>query len=234
MRKALFVGSVFVAFGACAAVACSGFSSSETSDPNDANAADAPSAASDSSQMVDGDATSAFDGSAADSGRRYRVFVTSALYDGLEAGAGSIRCQELAEKAGLGGKWKAWLAASSSVGPISKIQGGPWWTLDRSKPALNVVEALDGGGVIYTPTMSIDWTETGATAGSPEESWTGAHADGGSAGGGDSTCSVWTVNDASAGRSGVVGFRTANVPGWTNGGVRNCSTKLHLYCFETE
>ena len=236
MRKPLFIGSVFVALGACAAVACSGFSSSETIDPNDASVADAPSVAVDA-MSLDGDssaqgedAAAASDAGVADSGRQFRVFVTSALYGGLEVKEGSARCQDLADAVKLGGSWAAWISKSASQDARAVIQGGPWWKIDRSAIALSVIPLVDGG-LAYQPAMSINWTEDGGVPLGPVEVWTGTFENGATAGNGEGSCAYWSA--ILPGADGVVGLRNASsLPAWTNAGKMSCSTALHLYCFE--
>ncbi|HVH47203.1 MAG TPA: DUF1554 domain-containing protein [Labilithrix sp.] len=116
-----------------------------------------------------------------------RVFVTSTLYNGNLGGlsGADASCTTVAQKAGVSGKWVAFLAGSSTQA-IDRVKGdGPWYLMDRktlafaNRSALTIdPRALDqdesgqeyapayvwtGTNPYYPSTNCTDWTTTSGT-----------------------------------------------------------------------
>jgi hypothetical protein len=163
-----------------------------------------------------------------------RVFVTSSAYPadlfslvgGAVSGlhAGDLLCEQAAQGALLGGKWKAWLSGENSVGgkvnAIDRISDvGPWHRLDGVKVFNN------RANLGTTPLAPLAIDERGAHVSAMV--WTGTVA-GGSCG--DSTCYGWCTTSGYHG--GQNGISTETDSGWTDAGDGACSGTARLYCFE--
>lgn len=168
----------------------------------------------------------------------YRVFVTSKqyngnltegdqIYDGLSGG--DKKCQEAADSAGLGGKWKAFLN-TSRVDAEERVKPGN----SDGKP----IKLIDGTIVaddysnLYVPKHGINMTEYGEKIPGRRKVWTGASE------GGLGDCSRWlqpfhrsipnSINER--GVYGLTGSKAAT--NWRWQGYQDCQQKSSLYCFE--
>jgi hypothetical protein len=155
-----------------------------------------------------------------------RVFVSSMTFNGDlktaacavdgATGADSL-CQQLADTAGLGGKWMALIDTSASKGADRFTASGPWIT-GYGFDVFDDKTALKSMSVDY----SVNMDENGAEV--DDQVWTGS-AMGGMAG----TCGDWM--SANAADKGVAG--TTNDPSvWAANGTPGCNAVAHLYCFE--
>lgn len=186
------------------------------------------------------DASSDAGRDAASVGRR--VFVTSALYQGSfangtrdDAGAalGAVvadeNCQRLADDAGLGGRWRAWLS-SSRGDAIEHVTGsGPW--------SLVTGEVVFPSSVLQLPAHAIDRDERGGmvSAGSAAV-WTGT-APNGRAIARDAMfdtydCYLWGFSGNDRLTGGRVGSALATSAAWTSSTTSACNQMARLYCFE--
>lgn len=156
---------------------------------------------------------------------RKRVFVTSRVYAGgdiaatfLDAGG----CQAVADDAGLGGAFVAWLSLAGTS-PLGRVGDGPWYTLDGGTL---VAGRSDLAGEAGAPIQEDErhQSQFGGYA------WTGTRADGTP----DYNCSEWTDNSG-VGLNGIEGTVGANGPDWTDipvTGLARCTDGAHVYCFE--
>ncbi|MCO4763575.1 MAG: DUF839 domain-containing protein, partial [Myxococcales bacterium] len=176
-----------------------------------------------------------------------RVFLTSALYTGNLGGiaGGHAKCQALANAAGLGGKWMAWLSTYQSW-PSSYFNKAsvPYRRLDGKTVALNWNDLVDGTldnpinvtekkqvigssqsasysacGSSYKPKVHTGTTTSGSRASSSS-----LHA-----------CYRWQTTSSSSSYRTYSGRATSTNSQWTQAcSSDRCSSSYrgHLYCFE--
>ena len=168
-----------------------------------------------------------------------RVFVSSLRYPadlktagGKATGKASADaiCQTLADAAGLGGTYVAWLSTSDQ-NAIDHVQGaGPWYRVDGAMAFPN--RATLG----TTPQVPIMIDEKGGTPDPFYEAWTGTALGGYLAPKGSRvsvTCYDWTSTIDSTQVGGVVGDIDVSSSSWTNLATGYCSPfSRRLYCFE--
>jgi hypothetical protein len=156
-----------------------------------------------------------------------RIFVTSKTINGnlgAQTGADS-QCQTLANGAGLGGKFIAWLSTGSGFGPASPAIGriqdvGPWFLVDRRTRVFANKAALTSG----TAEAPINRDEKGVQV-AVGSVWTGTQTNGTAAA---QTCS----NFQSTFSSGLVGRSDLANSNWTAAGLLDCDLPARLYCIE--
>ncbi len=181
------------------------------------------------------------------------VFVSSLVHNGNFGGlaAADAWCQQLANNAGLGGTYVAWLSGRSSDGANSDGQdvtdrftpsAGPYELVNGTKVADSFADLTDG-----TLDHAIDRTEVNLTLSSGDEHrvWTNTLTNGlafdyrrDCAGGGGPT--TWTCSEVSGGtyecrfESGAFGIATSTTASWTHLTDNNtaCDNLFRLYCFE--
>lgn len=147
--------------------------------------------------------------------------ITPAVTSGLE-GAGSI-CQSLADTAGLGGTWKAWLS-SSTQNAIGSIPDSEYRLVDGTTVIAYSKTGLVDGTPIANP---INMDENGALSG--DFVWTSTKSDG-TVKSVVSTCDDW--EDGSSGKNGFLGNTTSTLE-WTDENFGSaCNISRRLYCFE--
>jgi hypothetical protein len=170
-----------------------------------------------------------------------RVFVTSIKYNGDLGGldGADAKCQDRANAAGLGGRWKAWLSdsvtdarnrLSHSTGPYVRIDGqriADSWT-DLVTRWVDVSLEIDefGSKIPYEPagsTMGCSWA--GGLFFFP---WTATLNDG-TVLNPSSTCGDWKTTSGT-GTSGLGGYSLSQWTEWCQGWP--CSSTHPLYCFE--
>ncbi len=154
-----------------------------------------------------------------------RVFATSATYAGDLGGiAGAdAKCQALADGAGLGGTWLAWLSdLGTSPGARFVHSTVPYALVGGSTIASDWTDLTDG-----TIAVPIDHDETGTALPAAETTrvWSGTDAAGAPIGG---NCSEWTL----AGGGGTYGSTTATDATWAFTTGNGCDNLNRLYCFE--
>ena len=154
-----------------------------------------------------------------------RAFVTSETYNGNLGGVAGAdaKCQGLAQGAGLGGTWRAWLSDDSATPAsrfmqtateIHRLDGNPiandWADLTDGTllNALTITEKLGSVGA------SIVWTNTVGDGTMP----------------GTEYCANWS--SASGLEQGLSGSSGATDETWTNASLGPCNSKRRLYCFE--
>ena len=163
------------------------------------------------------------------------AFVTSAVFDGglanavSDGGSGGLeaadaRCAERAAATHLGGTWRAWLG-DDNTDAGARIGAQGFHRLDGALIAADGADLRDG--TLANP-ISLD--ESATALGPGERAWTGALADGGSAGA--ATCLDWGT--AAAGAQGTTGLSAATDSSWTAAETRPCAEAHHLYCLEDE
>lgn len=165
----------------------------------------------------------AFDSSAC--GAPKRVFVSSQRTNGDLGGlsGGDAFCQSLADAAGLGGSWTAWLSDSTG-NARDRIADHAYYLVDEVTLVEAGIAGLTDGGLLHP----IDQTEVGS---SPEVSgvWTGTRPTGVAAG---ATCLGWSTAGVVTRRSGNHGRSTENDSNWTAATTDLCTNFYHVYCFE--
>jgi hypothetical protein len=149
--------------------------------------------------------------------------VHSANLGGLD-GADAI-CNELADAAGLGGTYVAWLS-TTTTNAFSRIENGVGWV------------AIDGTPIAATPTdlvtgsmvSPIAYDERGHDVRPTQsEVWTGTLGDGTYSG---STCMGWTIEDPTVNAD--VGAASAGSTQFTHSAAASCAAPRRFYCFETD
>lgn len=172
-------------------------------------------------------------GDAASGATGKRVFLTSstsnAAFGSVDAADGL--CQQLADAAGLGGTYKAWLSddTASSTPPVRFKQStaAPYVRVDGAKVAKDFASIVGTGASLQHPINVTEKSDvvTGAWV------WTNTTADGSYASS-TSTCMHWaSTSDGTAGP--FIGYADEVGPFWTQKDYKPCSTDGgHLYCFE--
>ena len=169
-----------------------------------------------------------------------RVFVTSQVYN---AGLGGVtgadsKCQSVANSAGLGGSWKAWISQpSGSSSPASRFakSDGPYVLLDNTVIATSWTDLTDG-----TLLHGIDRTEFNQPEGSGSYVWTATTTNGAFNTGSWGGCGGTVCNNFSNGSTclpcgscgGFGGKAGASGKGWTDEVCGCCDNTWRLYCFE--
>jgi hypothetical protein len=152
-----------------------------------------------------------------------RVFVTKLTYSTATA---RTVCQNVAEAAGLGGTWVAWLSMVRDVviegDAIDRVTArGPWKLITGETAFAN------HGQLATTPSLPIDVTEDGTRLPADALVWTGTVQGGTSS---SSYCQLW--ESTSAQNNGLTGS-VSSTSGWTDGGgLVPCNNQEHVYCFE--
>jgi len=152
-----------------------------------------------------------------------RVFVTSEYYDGNLGGlsGADIKCQSLANAAGLDGKWVAWLS-DSSISAKDRIPDTSigYYNLDGTKIADNKADLING-----SVDMSILITEKYSPIVWPPQAWSGSDKYGNKVP--NVNCNNWTTDDyESYGSYGIIKYE------WCFYRTKRCSLYSRLYCFE--
>jgi hypothetical protein len=173
------------------------------------------------------------------------VFVTSATYDGALGGLNGAdqKCQSLANAAGLGGTFRAWLS-DSTASPSTRFskRGGPYKLVNGGVVALNWNDLITNG-----VKRTINVTERGAapTPATPPSGlaevcsdetsnlvWSGTTRSGTAST--DSFCGNWS--SSSAGKTSL--GRWDDTKYWsaycrvTTDSTNRCASKAPLYCFQ--
>jgi cysteine-rich repeat protein len=162
-----------------------------------------------------------------------RVFVSSSEYQGNLGGIAGAdgKCQTLANGAGLGGTWMAWITTgSSSTSPENRFptkSAGPYVKVDGGKVADSWDDLTDGG-----LDSAINRDEFGAVVMGESEVWTNT-TPGGNMQFGDYECYNWTDNGQMPDANGQIGSLQAVNGGWTDvNQIRDCASGKRIYCFE--
>jgi hypothetical protein len=167
-----------------------------------------------------------------------RVFVTSQLTSGVLGGlaGGDALCQQLADQAGLGGTYFAWLSTNVES-PSSRFSQStqPYVLVDGTVVATDYADLIDG-----TLNVPINMTEVGGSqpptdpicSGATDWVHTGTSSNGMPSG--TANCIGWT--DAAA--PGAWGKTTESNSSWStscsggNAAAALCGMRGSLYCFE--
>ena len=163
------------------------------------------------------------------------VFVTSGEYQGNLGGlaGGDMKCQDLADTAGLPGTFKAWLSDSTTDAKDRFSEPtGPWFLVgDGSLVASDLTDLLDCSNPDCL-SHSIDRTETG---GNPTPTpgafiWTGTGSDGTVPG---QVCDDWSSDFAGSSIHGFIGQSTQSNSSWTIAtSTDGCDHRYAIYCFQ--
>jgi hypothetical protein len=166
-----------------------------------------------------------------------RVFVSSECHPGSLGGLGGAdaTCQTLADAAGVGGEFRAWLADAYD-GPSDRLSHAtdPYVLLDGSVVARDWTDLVDGS---IATAIRLDEhgvvVQNDSTCGTAV--WTNVSSSGGPAmtDALEFACYEWTL--ALFSRWGVRGDVMATDEMWTDGGalsLRRCSLPARVYCFE--
>ncbi|MDD5606391.1 MAG: hypothetical protein PHN37_00800 [Candidatus Pacebacteria bacterium] len=184
-----------------------------------------------------------------------RVFVTSNNYRGNLgglSGADNI-CNQLANTAGLGGTWRAWVS-TSTVDAKDRIRPGIYRLTCGQEIILNdgiprnyyqLVHLLPSSDIANFPVFdqyinikkAISCDETGSSKSG--QVWTGTGTDGKKYvyGSWNTTCSDWTISCSTASCTGLSGLSNRHDTKWTDDTIDwywnyLCSSYRALYCFE--
>lgn len=165
-----------------------------------------------------------------------RVFVSSRLYNGDLGGVAGAdsKCQDLANSAGLGGTWMAWISDNSSS-PLTRFTKSavPYKLVDGTTVIVNNWTDLvtnkniniGNGEYLKSPILKNENGNTQSAA-----SWTATNPDGTWISEQNNTaCSNWTNNAKQVATIGNNGFSNAT---WTKSEIRFCDEPKSLYCFE--
>ncbi|MDC0720834.1 DUF4215 domain-containing protein [Nannocystis bainbridge] len=159
-----------------------------------------------------------------------RVFVSSKMYTGALGGVtgADTKCKSMAQAAGLGGNWKAWISgADDSSAPAARFTRsiGGYFLPNGTQVANNWDDLVDG-----LLQAKIGQHEPGANVQGVGHTvvHTNTKADGTRTG--DAHCAGWTSDsaDLSTARGSMA---HANVR-WTEDDVHYCSIAARIYCFE--
>ena len=166
------------------------------------------------------------------------IFVTSGMWQGNFGGLanGDLLCQQSAQKAGLGGTYKAWLSADSGapVGTANAADRVTHSTKPYKNPrgeviALDFVDLIDG-----QLEAGVHWSEDGGDAGPPFSVWTGSTYNG-KLYSDQRNCKGWTTNANTPGDQntyGRTGYIYVTSNSWAEGSSDGCYLERHLYCIE--
>jgi hypothetical protein len=152
-----------------------------------------------------------------------RVFVSSSLSDGALGGlaAADTNCQALANAAGLGGSYKAWLSDATGS-PSTRFTHSllPYALVDGTQIAANWA-ALTSGSLSH----AIDLTETSGSY--TDYVYSATNSDGTYFGSAD--CDGWT--SGSSIDTAMVGY-SPDANQWSHVGIIGCDANQGTYCFE--
>lgn len=161
-----------------------------------------------------------------------RVFVTSTISKGNLGGLDGAddKCQMLADGAGLGGNFRAWLSDAMD-GPAKRFGAGTEFT-GAYKLVDGTLVVGDGwlGLIDSSLEHAIDRDQTGELA-EEVNVWTNTSAAGTPIEGGKH-CLGWTSSANDVNNKVTTGFTSATDATWTVNDTSNCSLELRLYCFE--
>lgn len=193
-----------------------------------------------------------------------RVFISSVFFDGDFGGldGADAACQDLSIRAGLPGKYRAWLSDSTGS-PVSRFTHSttPYMLVDGTIIAENWADLVDGqlNDAIY---LQEDGSPSPAISSLLGQVWTSTDEAGSlnTAGGGDFHCENWSTSDGTI--RGLVGSpNSADTPGedtevlvgadlllrlgWTRlqteitpgsgtfgEAIPRCESQLPIYCFQ--
>jgi hypothetical protein len=149
-----------------------------------------------------------------------RVFVTSAVYNGLiDNNAHGVLEADLKCSLLGGGSFRAWLSDSSHRAPDRVLGPGPWARSDG--------KIAFPGRPTFGPLFPVNLDENGKPVEADARVWTGT--DGGP-GNPLATCIDWS--SPSSIDPGTYGDADYTSYGWTNAANQQCNLAAHLYCFE--
>lgn len=161
------------------------------------------------------------------------VFVTSTVSDGNMGGlqGADAICQSLADNAGLGGVYLAWLAdATKAPGARMNHHDGPYTLTDGTQIARDWDDLVDGGldHTVDRDERNVPALGTFICRGG--EVWSNVEASGERRQ--VEACSNW--NDASSTNTGTSGNVTNADAAWTEGECMpiNCGSQLPFYCVQ--
>ncbi|MEM7603842.1 MAG: vanadium-dependent haloperoxidase [Myxococcota bacterium] len=147
------------------------------------------------------------------------VFVSSATFSGDSVPNASATCRELAETAGLGGAWHAWISTPTTPVRNAGFGAGPWYRID-GELAFSSPEDFERG-----PAVPINLDENGALV--EGEIWSGSRASGAATG---VDCLNWQsyydYDDVTVGDIGATDGT------WSDARVTDCSMSRRVLCFE--
>lgn len=171
-----------------------------------------------------GDGTMCLDGGCSSA---RRVFLTSETYGGDFGGAqvADNACQQLADEAGLGGSWLAYIIDDFHALSRHNQNGGPFRKLDGVIVANDWLDLADGS--IQSP---LDLTEQLQTPGG--NAWTGLAAGSAAA---SLDCSNWSQESddcLDTGLCGGAGQSNETDISWEGIFIFNCNASFRFYCIE--
>lgn len=164
---------------------------------------------------------------AADPTAMRTVFLTNEVFTGDLGGlAGAdAQCQRLADGAGLGGVYRAWLSDATASPSTRFVRGQAPYVLVDGTPIADDWADLVDGELEY----GINVVQDGSFAFDPIEAWTNTDVAGDAI---DPSLSCEGWRSAEAPPVGGFGDSTAFRDTWTRKDVTNCNTLLRLYCFQ--
>jgi hypothetical protein len=152
-----------------------------------------------------------------------RVFLSGPIYTGNLGGLSGAdqKCNQLAQGAGLGGTWMAWMSDASANAADRLVGDGPWLRLDGALIASSKADLIDGtiGNWISVTENMITLLDGTRVMTASDDFGNRQEYD----------CDGWT--SASASRFAIAGSPFA-ASGWSRSELRPCSFGTRLYCFE--
>lgn len=151
-----------------------------------------------------------------------RVFASSTTTSGNLGGltGADARCVQLAQAAGLGGSWVAWLSTNAVAAKDRVTGAGPWHLVGDAQVAVTKAE-------LTAPPIdkAIDRDENGQPV--TGIVWTGTGPDGAFF---DDDCADWTSGSSAA--HACSGTVTVTSQSWTRAQPSDCDVARRLYCFQ--
>lgn len=189
-------------------------------------------------------ADAAQDGSSADPDSFKLVFATSRQVLGNFGGLqnGDFICQQLADRAGLAGRYKAWLS-TGSFHPANRFRQAtvPYVLTNGNTIADDFADLVDcppgSPSCLQAP---IDHDENGNPLpfnGLRRMAWTGTLSDGTRFDSANASCKSWTTTKQVLSGNpistfGLAGDLDATSSAWTENDIRPCDVGLRLICFQ--
>lgn len=164
------------------------------------------------------------------------VFVSSVRYDGALGGLSGAdkKCQQLAEKAGLQGTYRAWLSDGENTPMMRFKHGLPYVRIDK-QPVADDLIALQTPPTLRGPINMTEGAqviaENSDCADASDKVWTNLRRNGEPLG--ELACARWTRSDGMAPAGGGIGSAHAVDQAWSDSTCAYpCSMPLRLYCFQ--
>jgi hypothetical protein len=151
-----------------------------------------------------------------------RVFITRATFSGNLGGLGGAdaKCQQSADAAKLGGRWKAFVSGNGVAAADRFVTDGPWFENGSHALVFANRAAMRKG-----PAINVNRDEFEADD-KVSMYWTGTQVSGAPA----ANCGSW--NSSASAEKGTQGQVNTVLPAWVAAGDYACNTTASLLCLE--